>query len=108
MIARARGATSSVAPRFVSQTIARGHRVPMIVFLPSKLSDPTPCSIPASCHSWQPAYLVRRCPVRVVYRKLDSAIAVMKAAEVFGPGCQRRRSLTSQSEIIAGVAAKSE
>jgi hypothetical protein len=40
---------------------------------------------PASFHSWKPAYLVRRCPVRVcVYRKLDSAIAVMKAAEVFG------------------------
>jgi hypothetical protein len=29
------------------------------------------------------------------------------AAEVFGLGCQRRRSLTSQSEIIAGAAAKS-
>jgi hypothetical protein len=26
----------------------------------------------------------------------------------FGLGCQRRRSLTSQSEIIAGAAAKSE
>jgi hypothetical protein len=31
-----------------------------------------------------------------------------KAAEVFGLGCQRQRSLTSQSEIIAGAAAKSE
>jgi hypothetical protein len=30
------------------------------------------------------------------------------AAEVFGLGCQRRRSLTSQSEIFAGAAAKSE
>src|SRR5258707_15568001 len=28
------------------------------------------------------------------------------APEVFGLGCQRRRSMTSQSEIIAGAAAK--
>jgi len=32
----------------------------------------------------------------------------LNAAEVFGLGCQRRRSLTSQSEIFAGAAAKSE
>ena len=56
----------------------------MIVFLPCKLSDPAPCSIPASFHSWKPAYLVRRCPVRVCVPKMDSAIAVMKAADVFG------------------------
>jgi hypothetical protein len=39
---------------------------------------------------------------------MDSAIAMMKVTEVFGLGCQRWRSLTLQSEIIAGVAKKSE
>jgi hypothetical protein len=34
--------------------------------------------------------------------------AKFQTAEVFGLGCQRRRSLASQSEIIAGAAAKSE
>jgi hypothetical protein len=43
---------------------------------------------------------------RMSYQKPVSAIAAMTAAEVFGLGSRRRRALASQ--IIAGMAAKSE
>jgi hypothetical protein len=70
MIARARG-----AHKFSRLAICLANdctRPPSAddCFPPMQLSDPAPCSIPASFHSWKSAYLVRRCPVRVCVPKI--------------------------------------